>query len=143
MALIHRTALVEYSVDQMFDLVNDIEKYPEFMHGCVEAEVISRHDNEIVGRLCLSKAGVKQVFTTKNLLNRPHSIEMNLVEGKFKKFRSRWRFEALQENACKVSLHMEFEFDSGLADFAAEKLLSSSANSLVDSLVSRAKVTYG
>ena len=58
MALIHRTALVEYSADQMFDLVNDIEKYPEFMRGCVEAEVISRHDNEIVGRLCLSKAGV-------------------------------------------------------------------------------------
>ena len=143
MALIHRTALVEYSADQMFDLVNDIEKYPEFMRGCVEAEVISRGDNEIVGKLCLSKAGIKQVFTTKNLLNRPRSIEMQLVEGKFKTFSSRWGFEPLKENACKVSLYMEFEFDSSLADFAAEKLFSSSANNLVDSIVSRAKVTYG
>jgi ribosome-associated toxin RatA of RatAB toxin-antitoxin module len=143
MALIQRSALVEYSVDQMFDLVNDIEKYPEFMRGCVEAEVVSKNDKEIVGRLCLSKAGIRQVFTTKNLLNRPHSIEMQLVEGKFKTFSSRWCFEALQENACKVSLHMEFEFDYSLADFAAEKLLSSSANGLVDSLVSRAKLTYG
>lgn len=143
MALIQRSALVEYSADQMFDLVNDIEKYPEFMRGCVEAEVVSKNDKEIVGRLCLSKAGIRQVFTTKNLLNRPHSIEMQLVEGKFKTFSSRWCFEALQENACKVSLHMEFEFDYSLADFAAEKLLSSSANGLVDSLVSRAKLTYG
>ena len=143
MASIQRSALVEYSVEKMFDLVNDIEKYPEFLQSCVKAEVISRNDYEVVGKLCLSKAGIKQEFTTKNLLRRPDAIEMELVEGNFKTFSSRWAFEVLHDNACKVSLYMEFEFDFGLVDFAAEKLLSSTADSLVDSLVSRAKATYG
>ncbi len=143
MASIHRSALVEYSVEQMFDLVNDIEKYPEFMQGCAQAEIISKNDHEIIGRLYLSKAGVKQEFTTRNFLDRPNTIEMELIEGKFKSFSSRWVFGALSNHACKVSLYMDFEFDLGLVDFAAEKLLSSSANSLVDSLVSRAKAIYG
>ena len=73
MTSIHRSALVEYSAYQMFDLVNDIEKYPEFMLGCVEAAVISGSDEQVVGKLRLSKAGVSHEFTTKNLLNRPQS----------------------------------------------------------------------
>ena len=143
MTSIHRSALVEYSADQMFDLVNDIEKYPEFMLGCVEAAVISESDEQVVGKLRLSKAGVSQEFTTKNLLNRPNSIDMELVEGKFKTFNARWSFDSLAQHACKVSLSMEFEFDSFLVDVAAEKLLTSSANNLVDSIVVRAKETYG
>jgi|TARA_B100001750_G_scaffold158497_1_gene127657 ribosome-associated toxin RatA of RatAB toxin-antitoxin module len=143
MASIYRSALVEYSSEQMFDLVNDIEKYPGYMQGCKEATVIEQRENELIGKLVLKKAGIKQEFTTRNRLNRPHSIDMELVEGKFKHFSSRWTFEPLAQNACKVSLNMEFEFDLSLVDFAAEKLLSSSANSLVDSLVSRAKQVYG
>ncbi len=143
MASIYRSALVEYSSEQMFDLVNDTEKYPGYMQGCQEATVIEQRENELIGKLVLKKAGIKQEFTTRNRLNRPHSIDMELVEGKFKHFSSRWTFEPLAQNACKVSLNMEFEFDLSLVDFAAEKLLSSSANSLVDSLVSRAKQVYG
>ena len=143
MASIKRSALVQYSADQMFDLVNDIEKYPEFMLGCVEAVVISRNDESIVGKLKLSRAGITQEFTTKNLLRRPISVEMQLIEGKFKSFSARWSFEALRDDACKVALSMDFEFDSFFIDTAAEKLLMSSANSLVDAIVVRAKDTYG
>lgn len=143
MASIHRSALVEYSSEQMFDLVNDIGKYPSYMIGCSQATVLERSENELTGRLCLSKAGIKQEFTTRNKLNRPHTIDMELVEGNFKSFSSRWTFESLTDNACKVSLHMEFELDLGLGDFAAEKFLGTSVNSLVDSLVMRAKQVYG
>ena len=90
MASIKRSALVQYSADQMFDLVNDIEKYPDFMLGCVEAVVIDRDDESIVGKLKLSRAGITQEFTTKNLLRRPNLIEMQLVEGKFKTFSAQW-----------------------------------------------------
>ena len=143
MASINRSALVQYSVYQMFDLVNDIEKYPEFMTGCVEAVVISQSDEWIIGKLRLSKAGLTQEFTTKNRLDRPSLIEMELVEGKFKSFNARWSFETLSDVACKVALSMEFEVDSFLVDVAAEKLLTSSANNLVDAIVTRAKETYG
>jgi len=143
MASIHRSALVEYSAEQMFDLVNDIENYPAYMDGCSEAVVISQNEEELVGKLTLRKAGIKQQFTTRNRLTRPVQIDMKLVEGKFKSFSSRWSFIELSDEACKVSLDMDFELDFALVDFAAERLLSAAANSLVDSLVTRAKQVYG
>lgn len=142
MTSINRSALVEYSAEQMFDLVNDIEHYPQFMQGCVSAKVLSQSDTELVGELRLAKAGISQQFTTKNTLLRPERIDMSLVEGGFKNFSSQWTFDALTTNACKVSLSMEFEFKSGLMGFTAEKLFSSSANNLVDAIVQRAHEVY-
>ena len=143
MSSINRSALVEYSTSQMFDLVNDIEKYPEFMQGCTSARILSESDQELVGELCLTKAGIGKCFTTRNTLH-PHThIDMTLVEGSFSSFKARWCFDALTESACKVSLSMEFEFNSSLVDFAAEKLFSYSANNLVDALVDRARQVYG
>jgi ribosome-associated toxin RatA of RatAB toxin-antitoxin module len=143
MTSIHHSALVEYSAEQMFDLVNDIEQYPKFMHGCSSASVISKNEDELLGELCLTKAGISQRFTTRNLLRRPHSIEMALVEGSFSNFVASWQFKALTDHACKISFNMEFEFESGLVEFAAEKLFTSSANNLVDAVVARANQVYG
>lgn len=142
MVKLERSALVNYSASQMFDLVNDIEHYPQFMQGCKEARVISRTGDELVGELCLAKAGISHRFTTRNTLVRPTQIDMQLVEGNFSAFHARWTFTALTETACKVMLHMEFEFKTGLLEFAAEKLFSSSANNLVDALVARAAQVY-
>ena len=64
---------------------------------------------------------------------------MKLLEGNFASFNAEWRFEALRRDACKIVFHLEFEYKSGIANFAAEKLFSSSANNLVDALVERAK----
>lgn len=143
MTSIKRSALIEYSAEQMFDLVNDIEHYPKFMQGCVSAKVLSQSDTELVGELCLSKAGISQQFTTKNTLQRPERIDMNLLEGNFKNLSAQWTFDALTEKACKVSLAMEFEFKSDLMSLAAGKLFSSSANNLVDAIVKRAHEVYG
>lgn len=142
MVRLERSALVAYSASQMFDLVNDIEHYPQFMQGCKSARVISRAEHELVGELCLAKAGISHRFTTRNALARPTHIDMQLVEGSFSAFHARWTFTALNETACKVMLNMEFEFKTGLVEFAAEKLFSSSANNLVDALVARATVVY-
>lgn len=142
MTKINRSALVEYSAEQMFDLVNDIEHYPKFMQGCSSARVLSQSDDELVGELCLGKAGISQKFTTRNQLQRPGLITMNLVEGNFSNFQAQWKFDALSDAACKISFSMEFEFSSGLVDFAAGKLFSSSANNLVDAIVERAKQVY-
>ena len=143
MTSIERSALVEYSAEKMFELVNDVAKYPEFMSGCSEARIISQTETELVGELCLSKAGISQRFTTKNTLHRPTHIDMSLVQGNFSSFSAQWQFKALTDSACKLSLQMDFEFKSGLLDYAAQKLFSSSANNLVDAIVERAKLVYG
>ena len=143
MTQIHRSALVNYSAEQMFELVNDIENYPLFMQGCTTARIIESNEQFLIGELTLSKAGVKQTLTTRNILVFGREMKMELVEGSFSSFSATWRFNPLSHEACKISLEMEFEFANGLMGFAMEKLFSSSANSLVDSLVKRAQLVYG
>lgn len=139
---IDRSALVMHSAQQMYDLVNDIESYPEFMQGCQEARVLSRSETEVVGELTLGKAGIRHSFTTHNTLVPGREMHMTLVEGPFRKFAASWHFHPLGENACKVTLNMEFEFAGGLVGYALEKLFNHSANTLVDALVSRAARIY-
>lgn len=143
MTRIDRSALVMHSAQQMYELVNDIESYPAFMHGCQKATVLSRSDTEVVGELSLGVAGLQHSFTTRNVLVPGEQMQMSLVEGPFKNFSAAWHFKALGENACKVSLQMEFDFSGGIMGFALEKLFNHSANTLVDALVERANAVYG
>jgi len=135
---IQRSALVLYSAQAMFDLVNDIEAYPKYMDGCTGAQVISRDDKEIIARLDLRKAGISHSFTTRNHLSAPQLVEMTLVDGPFSYFQGVWQFKALQENASKVSLDLEFAFKSGMLNKAAGKLFTRVADNLVAALVQRA-----
>ena len=143
MTHITRSALVAYSDQQMFQLVNDIEAYPQYMEGCIGAEVLERSSNEVTARLDLSKLGMRYSFTTRNALSEPNSMDMQLVEGPFKQFRGVWSFKALAADACKVSLDLEFEFSNSLVAMAAGKWFESVANELVAGLCRRAQQIYG
>ena len=139
---IQRSALVNHSAEQMFDLVNDIEAYPRFMPGCRSARVLEATEGELVGELQLGAAGVEQRLTTRNALERPHKIAMTLIEGDFTEFSAAWRFEALSEDASKVSLEMRFAFSRALLNVAASSLFSTMANAQVDAVVKRADTIY-
>ena len=139
---IQRSALVNHSAEQMFDLVNDIEAYPRFMPGCRDARVLEATEGELVGELLLGAAGVEQRLTTRNALERPHKIAMTLIEGDFTEFSAAWRFEALSEEASKVSLEMRFAFSRALLNVAASSLFSTMANAQVDAVVKRADTIY-
>ena len=139
MTIIDQSALLPYSARQLFDLVNDIEAYPEFMDGCLEAEIISADANEVTARLVLGKAGLRYSFTTCNSLSTPQSMSMSLVEGPFKKFSAIWSFKELNETACKMSLKMEFEFSSGLVNAAMKSLFESTSRNLVNAICVRAE----
>ncbi len=140
---VQRTALVMHSDQAMFDLVNDVASYPQFMQGCQTAEVFEHTEQQMVARLDLKKGGVKTSFMTRNRLQAPSEIEMNLEDGPFKSLKGVWRFKSLTPQACKVSLDLEFEFNSMAVGLAASKLFSSMANDLVDSLCRRADQIYG
>ncbi|MGM0634026.1 MAG: type II toxin-antitoxin system RatA family toxin [Pseudomonadota bacterium] len=143
MTTIERSALVPYSVEQMFHLVDDIESYPQFMQGCQEARVLERSENEVVGELTLGKAGIRQSFSTRNRLDPPRRMEMSLVEGPFTNFSAVWTFDPLADQACRVTLRMQFSFSGGLMGLALNRLFNHSANALVDDIVARAGRLYG
>ncbi|UTW46538.1 type II toxin-antitoxin system RatA family toxin [bacterium SCSIO 12696] len=139
---IERSALVMHSAEAMFDLVNDVSAYPQFMDGCVAAKVLSSTNSEMVAQLTLRKAGVEQRFTTRNQLQRPRRIVMNLEEGPFTALDGVWEFSPLNDGACKVSLELGFEFKNGAIAFAASKLFSQVANNLVAALCQRSDEVY-
>lgn len=143
MTTIQQSALLPYSAQDMFNLVNDIEAYPHFMDGCLGAEVISRNEREVVARLDLGKAGFKYSFTTRNLLQPPTSMEMQLLEGPFRQFSANWTFTPLKEDACKASLDMNFEFSSGLLNVALKSMFEASSRNLVNAVCKRADELYG
>ena len=143
MNTVQRTALVMHSDQAMFDLVNDVASYPQFMQGCQTAEVFEHTEQQMVARLDLKKGGVRTSFMTRNRLQAPSEIEMNLEDGPFKSLKGVWRFKSLTPQACKVSLDLEFEFNNMAVGLAASKLFSSMANDLVDSLCRRADQIYG
>ncbi|MCV6614015.1 MAG: type II toxin-antitoxin system RatA family toxin [Cellvibrionaceae bacterium] len=140
---IERSALVAYSQEQMFNLIGDIESYPEYMDGCIGATVRQREDNFVVASLTLSRAGIKQSFTTRNTLRAPDLMVMELVEGPFSEFQGFWGFEALSPTACKVMLQLAFSFDNPVVQGAGGKLFESVANQQVASLCRRAEQVYG
>jgi ribosome-associated toxin RatA of RatAB toxin-antitoxin module len=127
----------------MFDLVDDIPAYPEFLPWCAEAEEISRNDDEVTASLSLAYSGINKSFTTRNRMQGEKIIEMQLVEGPFKHLHGIWRFEPLGEAACKVMLDLEFEFSNKLVGMAVGPVFSQVANTLVDAFSKRAEDVYG
>lgn len=139
---IEKSALVAFSCQKMFALVNDIELYPQYMAGCVGAKVLSRGEDWLEARLDLSRAGFKQSFVTRNQLIEPSSMTMSLVDGPFKALHGMWSFEALSGSACKVLFSLEYEFSNRLLGLAAGALFEKIASEQVHSLCERAKALY-
>ena len=143
MTKVSRSALVNYSAQQMFDLINDIESYPSFMAGCIDAKVLSSSDDLVEAELTLGKSGFQQRLTTRNHLSKPEKMVMTLVAGPFSHFEGVWQFTSLEDNACRVSLDLEFQFANPLLSFTVGKVLEEVANRQVDCLCERAESVYG
>ena len=140
---IRKSALLYYSAQQMYELVNDVAAYPEFIDDCVASRVVEQSAEHMLAQLSLKKAGVALDFTTRNTLVAPSSIDLQLEEGPFTAFGGNWQFLALGESACKVSLYLEFALDGAVRAGLAARLLESVGNSLVDAFSERAKLRYG
>lgn len=135
MSTIRRSALVEHAASRMFDLVNDVAAYPRRFDWCSGAEIIENAENHLVARLDLGLGSLRTWFTTQNTLERPHRIDMKLVDGPFKKLHGQWDFHALDESACKVTLTLEFEPASKLLLPALVLGFQSLADRMVDDFV--------
>ena len=142
MAKISRSALVRFSACQMYDLVNDVESYHEFLPGCVGGKVLEHDGNIMVASVDVSKAGIARTFTTRNTLTPGQRIELTLEQGPFKQLSGQWVFTALTEDACKVEFDLEFEFSSTMVAMAFGKVFKELVGAMVNAFIDRAKVVY-
>ena len=143
MTNINRTALLPYTAEQMFNLVDDVNRYDEFLPWCRSAVEVERDEDQVVGTLELAYGSIHKSFTTRNLLHRPTLIEMRLVDGPFRKLEGFWRFDPLGEDGCRVTLDLSFDFSNRLVGMAMGPVFSQVANSLVDSFSRRAEAVHG
>ncbi|MCK5334723.1 MAG: type II toxin-antitoxin system RatA family toxin [Gammaproteobacteria bacterium] len=144
MPLISRQSLVMYSPAEMYDLVNDINAYPEFLPWCKSSHIISQTEDMIEASVEIAKGSLNKSFTTRNLLQANKMIEMKLLEGPFKHLEGYWRFKPLKDpSACKITLDLEFEFNNKLVALAVGPIFSKIANTMVDSFCKRAVEVYG
>ena len=127
----------------MFELVNNIDDYSQFLNWCDSSSILNQTDNQITASVEINKGGIKQTFSTLNTLTPYQSIAMELVDGPFDELSGEWRFEPLGENAAKIHLDLQFKFKSMLIDMALSPVFKNIANSQLDSFVARAKYIYG
>ena len=143
MAVVHKTVFVGYSAEQMFALVERVEDYPQFLPWCGEVDVANRTEQELTATLSINYHGIKQAFTTKNINQRPYSMEMTLVNGPFKQLLGKWTFTALRADACKIEFDLQYEFSNKFLELMIGSVFSKIANSFVDSFCARAESLYG
>ena len=143
MKRIARSAIVPHSAARLYALVEDIESYPRFLPWCVSTEVRGRSPGATLATLTVGMSGVKQSFTTRNANRPPEAIDLELVEGPFRRFSAAWRFQPLGERACKVEFSMEFEFASRALATLLQPVFEHIADSMVNAFTRRADEIHG
>lgn len=143
MTRLHRQRIVPYSAQQMYDLVNDIECYPQFLPWCGAATILEQSDEEMLAKLTVTAKGISKSFSTRNTLVSPQQIVMKLVDGPFKRFRSNWHFNQLDDGRCQITLDISFEFSSHIMTLLFGKIFTLAAQKMVESFSQRADSCYG
>lgn len=141
MPKINRSLLVPFSAEQMYNLVNAVDQYPQFLPWCSKGIIHRVSDNEMEATIHFSHGIINKSFTTQNTLEVNKSIHMKLLEGPFRQFEGTWRFE--QEGAsCQLSFDLDFEFSSPLIAMAAGPIFQQAISSMVEAFVKRAQELY-
>ena len=142
MRSVRRQHQVPYTPEQMFDLVSDIEAYPDFLHWCRGSSVEKTGDSEVVATVEVGIGGIRRSFTTRNRLTRPDEITMELVAGPFDAFSGRWNFAASANGGSTVRLKLAFEVSTTPLEMLFASLFEEMVHTQVAAFVSRADDIY-
>lgn len=143
MSQVTKTVLVEHTPEEMFALVDEVERYPEFLPWCGGSSVSYRDNVTTRATIQINFRGIKQSFTTENAKLRPHNMAVKLVEGPFRKLDGEWRFLSLEGGGCKVEFRLHYEFASRLLEKLVGPVFHYIANTMVDAFVRRAEALHG
>lgn len=142
MALVEKTVLVAHSAEQMFNLVDRVEEYPQFLPWCGGASVAEREGTTVHATVHIDYHHIRQHFTTENVRTPPHRIDMTLQDGPFQHLDGSWQFIPLSDSACKIEFRLHYEFSSKLLEKLVGPVFNYIANSFVDAFIHRAEKIY-
>ncbi|HJU22894.1 MAG TPA: type II toxin-antitoxin system RatA family toxin [Casimicrobiaceae bacterium] len=142
MRSVKRSVLVPYAAPQMFELVDRVDLYPQFLPWCGGTRVLAQEGNRKTARIDIDYHGVRAHFTTDNVNRPPDSIVVTLKDGPFRHLHGEWRFKALGEHGCKVEFDLTYEFATSLLDRIIGPVFAHIANTFIDAFVKRAERVY-
>jgi ribosome-associated toxin RatA of RatAB toxin-antitoxin module len=140
---VERSALIKHTPAQMFALVDDVPRYPEFLPWCVGARIESASAAERTAQLKIARGAINLEFTTRNTVKQDAEILMQLVEGPFNHLVGRWNFDAIGDKGSRIGFKVDFEFKSRLMAMALNPVFESVCDKIVDAFVLRAQKVYG
>ncbi len=143
MSTFNKQVTVPYTAEQMYDLVNDVNAYSEFIPLCIASEIHEEQDHRLRATIKIAKGKIGFQFTTVNTMEKGRSIAMSLEHGPFKSLKGAWRFTPLGENECIISLHFDFDFSNKLLGVALGGLFKQLCDSMVESFRKQAAIRYG
>ncbi len=134
--------LLPYSPEQMWDLVADVDSYPQFLPWCAGAKVRSRTEAELVADLTIGFGPFRESFTSRVTLDRPHRVQVTYENGPFRYLNNQWLFEP-DPKGCRVSFFVDFEFKSRLLQKAIGVVFNEAVRRMVNAFLKRARDVYG
>ena len=140
---ISRSALLPYPAEFVYDIVNEVGAYPDFLPWCGDSKVEQQSDTTMQAAIQIRRAGIKQWFRTRNKMVPGKSIDMELVDGPFRQLHGQWKFLPLDDRGCRIELALQFEFKAGLAARMIGPVFTRIANTMVDSFCQRAHDLHG
>lgn len=143
MAEIKRSALMPYPARVMYDIVNDVERYPEFLPWCGGVELFHVDAHSMDAAILMRAGGLNHWFRTRNRMVPGESIEIELVDGPFSRLEGFWRFTSIDSAGCKIDLMLQFEVKHSLAAAIIAPAFSRIANTMVESFCNRARDLHG
>jgi len=144
--VVRKSVLVWHSPHEMFELVSDVERYPEFLPWCASGQVLERTPDGMVASIGMAFSGVRKSFTTRNRHVPDRRIDLELVEGPFSHLHGHWAFLPVgdgSQRACRIEFALEYGFSSAVLATLVGPVFDRIANTLVDAFVKRADHVYG
>lgn len=140
---VEKSVLIRHSADQMYSLVTDVGRYPDFVPGC-SSVVIRRNETALMETVInVDFNGIQMTLATRNVQHRPTSIDIRFEEGPFRLFSGSWRFVPLAANGCKVAFELTYDFSNPVLEALAQPLIAHLAGRMTEVFVREAERVYG
>lgn len=143
MPSIHEVRRLPYSAEQMFDLVADVDRYPEFLPWVAATRVRSDSDTEMVADMLVAFKALREKFASRVEKRRPEVIKVHYIDGPLSDLDNLWRFKPVGPAACEVDFRVDFRFRNALFEKLAGQYIDRAFRKMVSAFESRAAELYG
>lgn len=135
---IHKSAIVLHPAQKMFQLVDSVENYPEFLPWCGSTQIIERDNDKTIASIEINYKGIRQNFTTENTKKHNQEMIIKLIDGPFKSLSGEWMFKKLDKDSCQIELKLEYEFSNIILEKLISPVFNIIANTFIDEFIKEA-----